>query len=130
MISDALKNSVEEIISVDNRGKVFILNSKKFPDDYWESNINGFPDHVFSVRIEYADEVGKKKNRMHIHCIICIEHESSVKIDVKEMRNIINKTMSEDTGGLVTHPYIYIRFMSNNLDNAKRYLSKDIPSYH
>lgn len=124
MIRNALNEAIQAPLTVENRGSVFYFDHG---NDYWTPNIEGFPEHVYNIRLEYADEVGSRQNKLHVHGIICVEHDSRVKINVRKLREIINNVMATETGGLVTKPYIYLRFLSNSVEIAKRYISKEIP---
>jgi len=128
MIENALVDAIQAPLAVENRGKVFYFDHEYFPNDNWTPNIEGFPPHVFSMNIEFANETGPQEERMHIHGIICVKHDSNVKININELRSVINQTMSEETGGIVTNPYIYLRFLSNSVEIAKRYIAKNIPT--
>lgn len=126
-IRGALRDAIQAPLDVENRGKVFVLAHPDYPDDFWTPDIAGFPDHVFDIKFEFVHEVGNKYNQIHVHGLLTIIHESRVKIEVSEMRNIINNVCAEETDGEVTRPYIHLRFLSNSVETAKRYISKGIP---
>ncbi len=81
-------------------------------------------ENIQKVKTLGASEVGQKYKKLHVHVVLSVKHNTNLEINMNAAHQRLKYWVNAYTRGVVSRPYMNIRFLRSSQGNAIDYIQK------